>query len=269
VIVFDRVSVRYTAAPALAGVSERVPAGEWLGIIGPNGAGKTTLLRSAAGLVAHGGTIAIDGRPTGQLRRRALAQLVAYVPQLPELPPEMTASEYVLLGRTPHIGYLRMETRADREICAGLLDRMTLAPMAGRPLGTLSGGELQRVVLARALAQQAPVLLLDEPTSALDLGRRVAALELVDELRRERALTVLSVVHDLTLAGQFADRLLLLDGGRVAAAGPPASVLREEVLAGHFGPGLHVLRTAGGELVVTARRKWPASPVVRPPAPGR
>ena len=174
----------------------------------------------------------------------------------------------MLLGRTPHIGYLRMETRADREICAGLLDRMTLAPMAGRPLGTLSGGELQRVVLARALAQQAPVLLLDEPTSALDLGRRVDALELVDELRRERALTVLSAVHDLTLAGQFADRLLLLDGGRVAAAGPPASVLREEVLAGDFGPGLHVLRTAGGELVVTARRTGPR-PGVRPSAPGR
>jgi len=253
-IVFDRVSVRYTAAPALAGVSERVPAGQWLGIIGPNGAGKTTLLRTAAGLVAHEGTVAIGGRPTGQLRRRALAQLVAYVPQLPELPPEMTVSEYVLLGRTPHIGYLRMETPADREICAGLLARMTLAPMAARPLGTLSGGELQRVVLARALAQQAPVLLLDEPTSALDLGRRVAALELVDELRREHALTVLSVVHDLTLAGQFADRLLLLDGGRVAAAGTPPSVLREDVLAGHFGPGLHVLRTADGELVVTARR---------------
>jgi iron complex transport system ATP-binding protein len=271
VIVFDRVSVRYTAAPALAEISERVQAGEWLGIIGPNGAGKTTLLRSAAGLVAHQGTIAIGGKPTAQLRRRTRAQLVAYVPQLPELPPEMSVFEYVLFGRTPHIGYLRMETRADREICAGLLDRMTLSPMAGRRLGTLSGGELQRVVLARALAQQAPVLLLDEPTSALDLGRRVAALELVDELRREHSLTVLSVVHDLTLAGQFADRLLLLDGGRVAAAGTPASVLREEVLAGHFGPGLHVLRTAGGDLVVTARRTGggPASPAVRPPDPGR
>jgi ABC-type cobalamin/Fe3+-siderophores transport system ATPase subunit len=125
--------------------------------------------------------------------------------------------------------------------------------MAGRTLATLSGGELQRVVLARALAQEAPVLLLDEPTSALDLGRRVDALELIDELRRERSLTVLSAVHDLTLAGQFADRLMLLDQGQVAAAGPPASVLRDDVLVPRFGPGIHVL-TAGDTLVVMSRR---------------
>ncbi|HEY2128953.1 MAG TPA: ABC transporter ATP-binding protein [Streptosporangiaceae bacterium] len=253
-IVFDGVTVRYGAAVALAGISERVASGEWLGVIGPNGAGKTTLLRAAAHLVRYEGSIDIAGRPASGLRRRALARLVAYVPQLPELPAEMSVADYVLLGRTPHIGYLRMETPADRKICVGLLDRMGLAPMAARRLGTLSGGELQRVVLARALAQQAPVLLLDEPTSALDLGRRVAALELVDELRREQTLTVLSVVHDLTLAGQFADRLLLLDGGRAAAAGDPASVLRDDVLTGPFGTGLHVLTTPDGERVVTSRR---------------
>ena len=253
-IVFDGVTVRYGAAVALTGISERVASGEWLGIIGPNGAGKTTLLRAAAHLVRYEGSVHIAGQPASGLRRRALARLVAYVPQLPELPPEMSVADYVLLGRTPHIGYLRMETPADREICARLLDRMGLAPMAARLLGTLSGGELQRVVLARALAQQAPVLLLDEPTSALDLGRRVAALELVDELRREQTLTVLSVVHDLTLAGQFADRLMLLDSGRAAAAGAPASVLRDEVLTGPFGAGLHVLTTPDGERVVTSRR---------------
>ena len=253
-IVFDQVTVRYGDAVALTGISEKVESGAWLGVIGPNGAGKTTLLRAAAHLVRYEGAIEIAGQPASGLRRRALAQLVAYVPQLPELPPEMSVADYVLLGRTPHIGYLRMETPADRDICAGLLDRMGLSPMAARPLGTLSGGELQRVVLARALAQQAPVLLLDEQTSALDLGRRVAALELVDELRREQTLTVLSVVHDLTLAGQFADRLLLLDGGRAAAAGDPASVLRDEVLTGPFGAGLHVLTTPDGERVVTSRR---------------
>jgi len=193
------------------------------------------------------------GQPVSGLRRRRLARLVAYVPQLPGLPPEMTVGDYVLLGRTPHIGYLRMETAADRQICAGLLDRLELSPMAGRILATLSGGELQRVVLARALAQEAPVLLLDEPTSALDLGRRVDALELIDELRRERSLTVLSAVHDLTLAGQFADRLLLLDQGRVAATGPPADVLRDDVLTPRFGPGIHVM-TTDGTLVVVSRR---------------
>ncbi|HUY47050.1 MAG TPA: ABC transporter ATP-binding protein [Streptosporangiaceae bacterium] len=265
-IVFDRVGVRYGTATAVAEVSDKVRPGEWLAIIGPNGAGKTTLLRAAARLVGHDGTIAIDGESTSGMRRRRLARLVAYVPQLPELPPDMTALDYVLLGRTPHIGYLRMETRADLEICAGLLARLALTPMASRSLGTLSGGELQRVVLARALAQQAPVLLLDEPTSALDAGRRVEALELVDELRRERSLTVLSVVHDLTLAGQFADRLLLLDAGRVAATGDPASVLRDDVLARHFGAGLHVLTTDDGELVVTSRRTGGG---IKPPAHGR
>ena len=278
-ISFDRVGVRYGTAQALAEVSEQVPAGQWLGIIGRNGTGKSTLLRAAARLVGHEGTITIGGQPTAGMGRRALARLVAYVPQLPELPPDMTILDYVLLGRTPHIGYLRTETHADREICAGLLDRMDLAPMAGRTLGTLSGGELQRAVLARALAQDAPVLLLDEPTSALDLGRRVAALELVDELRRERSLTVLSVVHDLTLAGQFADRLLLLDAGRVAVTGDPASVLRDDVLARHFGASLHVLTTPAGERVVvssrTAARPAQTHPEalrpreVRPPGSGR
>ena len=133
----------------------------------------------------------------------------------------MTAGDYVLLGRTPHIGYLRMETAADQRMCDELLDRLGLAAMSQRALSTLSGGESQRLVLARALAQQAPVLLLDEPTSALDLGRRVDALELIDRARRERSLTVVSAVHDLTLAGQFADRLLLLAGGQVAGAGRP------------------------------------------------
>jgi iron complex transport system ATP-binding protein len=268
-ITLDRVGVRYGTACALAGVSEQVPAGQWLGIIGPNGAGKTTLLRSIACLVPHAGTITIDGQPTSGLRRRRLARLVAYVPQLPELPPEMTVGDYVLLGRTPHIGYLRMETAADRRICTGLIDRLGLSPMAGRILETLSGGELQRVVLARALAQQAPVLLLDEPTSALDLGRRVDALELVDELRRERSLTVLSAVHDLTLAGQFADRLLLLAGGQVAAAGTTRTVLRADVLGPVFGPGVKVLADAGGDPVVISHRRGPATappgPAVPPP----
>jgi iron complex transport system ATP-binding protein len=270
-ITLDGVGVRYGTACALAGVSEQVPAGQWLGVIGPNGAGKTTLLRSIACLLPHAGTITIGGQPTSGLRRRRLARLVAYVPQLPELPPEMTVGDYVLLGRTPHIGYLRMETAADRQICAGLLDRLGLSPMAGRTLDTLSGGEMQRIVLARALAQQAPVLLLDEPTSALDLGRRVDALELIDELRRERSLTVLSAVHDLTLAGQFADRLLLLAGGQVAAAGTARTVLRTDVLGPVFGPGVEVLADSGGAPVVISQRRGPVaappSPAVTPPSP--
>jgi iron complex transport system ATP-binding protein len=254
VISLDAVRVSYGQVTALDGVTEEVADGEWLGLIGPNGAGKTTLLRAVARLASYRGHITISGQQVTRMPRRRLARLIAYVPQQPQLPPDMSVGDYVLLGRTPHIGYLRIETDSDRTVCAALLDRMALSQMAGRVLHTLSGGELQRLVLARALAQEAPILLLDEPTSALDLGRRVDALELIDELRRERSLTVLSAVHDLTLAGQFADRLLLLDGGRVAAAGPPASVLREEVLSRHFGPGVQVLTTGTGDLAVISRR---------------
>jgi iron complex transport system ATP-binding protein len=133
------------------------------------------------------------------------------------------------------------------------MERLGLAALADRPLSTLSGGERQRLVLARSLAQEAPVLVLDEPTSALDLGRRVEAMELVDQVRRERKLTVLAAMHDLTLAGQFADRLALLASGRTVATGPPAQVLREELLAPLFGAAVGVVDD-GGVLLVVSRR---------------
>jgi iron complex transport system ATP-binding protein len=254
VISFDQLTVRYGATVALDGITGRVGDGEWLGLIGPNGAGKTTLLGAISRLLRYDGVLTISGRPAAVLGRRQLARLIAYVPQRPVLPPDMTVSEYVLLGRTAHIGYLRTETAADRRVCAAAIERLDLGVMSGRVLRAMSGGELQRVVLARALAQEAPVLLLDEPTSALDLGRRMDALELIDEVRRERSLTVLSAIHDLTLAGQFADRLLLLSGGQVAATGEPAEVLTGAVLADHFGPGVQVLTTGSGDLAVIARR---------------
>ena len=253
-ISFENLTVRYGDTVALDGISGRTGDGEWLAVIGPNGAGKSSLLNAIARLLPFAGSITVCGRPAAALSRRRLARLIAYVPQRPLLPPDMTVSEYVLLGRTAHIGYLRVETAADRRVCGDIIGRLDLASMAGRVLRAMSGGELQRLVLARALAQEAPVLLLDEPTSALDLGRRVDALELIDELRRERSLTVLSAIHDLTLAGQFADRLMLLAGGRVAATGAPASVLREELLAQHFGAGVQVLTGEDGELAVISRR---------------
>jgi iron complex transport system ATP-binding protein len=254
VISLDAVTVRYGKNVALSGVTEHVSDGEWVGLIGPNGAGKTTLLRALVQLVPHEGRTVVGEVCTDELSRRQLARLIAYVPQSPELPPEITVSDYVLLGRSPHIGYFGVEKADDHAICASLLERLDLAHMAARQLGTLSGGELQRLVLARALAQEAPVLLLDEPTSALDLGRRVDALEIIDTLRVDHGLTVLSAMHDLTLAGQFADRLLLLDGGKVVSSGTPAEVLDEAILTTHFGLHVQVLRTPDGELVVAPRR---------------
>ena len=247
------VTVRYDGSAAVNDVSLEVHSGEWLAIVGPNGEGKASILGCLAHLVRHEGHIAIGGRPVGAMSRRELARAVAYVPQRPTFPTDMSVADYVLLGRTPHIGYLRSESAADRRICADLLNRLRLAELAERRVATLSGGELQRLVLARALAQQAPILLLDEPTSALDLGRRVDALEIVDELRRERDLTVVSAIHDLTLAGQFADVLALMDAGRVVAIGAPKEVLREELLAPLFGVGVEVI-DHDGDLVVVSRR---------------
>jgi iron complex transport system ATP-binding protein len=254
VITFEDVTVRYGDALALSGVGGQVQDGEWVGLIGPNGAGKTTLLRAIVQLVPHQGRTLVENVPTDRMSRRDLARMVAYVPQKPELPAEMTVADYILLGRSPHIGYFGFEKAKDHLVCANLLDRLDLTHMAARTLDTLSGGELQRLVLGRALAQEAPILLLDEPTSALDLGRRVDALEIVDALRREHGLTVLSAMHDLTLAGQFSDRLILLAQGKVAATGTPAEILDEAVLTQHFGHQVQVVRSPEGELIVAPRR---------------
>jgi iron complex transport system ATP-binding protein len=253
------VSVRFGARPAVDAVTASVGRGEWVGLIGANGAGKTTLLRAVAGLVDHEGEVRIGGKLTVAMTRRERGRSLAYVPQSPELPVDMSVFDYALLGRTPHIGYLAVESGEDVTHCTRLLERIGLAELASRRLSTLSGGERQRVVLARALAQEAPVLLMDEPTSALDLAHRVEALEIVDELRREWGLTVVSALHDLTLAGQFADRLLLLAGGSVAALGTAAEVLDEVVLEHAFGCAVRIIRTDDGELVIAPRRTSPRS----------
>ncbi len=221
VVELGAVTVRFGGRTAIDAVTASVGRGEWVGLIGANGAGKTTLLRAVAGLVEHEGAVH-SRRQTGRRHGDGESGPGRWPTSRsqPELPSDMTVSDYTLLGRTPHIGYLAVESGEDHAHCADLLERLGLAEHGPPHLSTLSGGELQRLVLARALAQEAPVLLLDEPTSALDLARRVDALEIVDELRREWGLTVLSAMHDLTLAGQFADRLILL-AGRFGGGGGP------------------------------------------------
>jgi iron complex transport system ATP-binding protein len=253
VIALERVSVRYDREDVVREVSTEVERGAWVGLIGANGAGKTTLLRAVAGLVPFRGTVTLDGRPLAGASRREVALRLALVPQTPRTPGELTVAEYVLLGRTPHIAYFATESRADRAAARAALARLDLDAFAERRLGELSGGERQRVVLARALAQEAPILLLDEPTSALDLGHQQQALELVDRLRREDGLTVVAAMHDLTLASQFADRLLLLDRGRVEADGAPREVLSEERIERHFGASVRVLDGEDGLYVLPRR----------------
>lgn len=235
-------------------VSLSVPAGTWLTLVGPNGAGKSTLLRAVSGAVGHSGTIAFDGVEVARLRSRERARLVAVVPQDPARPEGMTVLDYVLLGRTPYISYLGTESAEDLAVAGELLDTLELRSLSHRLVTELSGGEFQRSVLARALAQQAPVLLLDEPTSSLDLGHAQQVLELVDELRASRGLTVVSALHDLTTAGQFADHLVLLVDGRVVAQGSAQEVLTEELISAHYGARVRVLTDPLGGVVVVPLR---------------
>jgi cobalamin transport system ATP-binding protein len=251
-IELDGVSVQLGSTRALDGVDFTVGRGEWVALIGPNGAGKTTALRALCGLAPYRGSIVFDGEEVRSVGRRRLARRIALVPQLPERPPELTVAEYVLLGRTPHLGYLAAERPGDRAAAARALQRLELTAFADRLLGSLSGGELQRAVLARALAQEADVLLLDEPTSALDLGRQQQALELVHGLR-DGGLTIVATLHDLTLAGQYADRLVLLDGGRVVADGPAADVLSPENVRVYYGARVRIVEDDGHVFVLPVR----------------
>jgi iron complex transport system ATP-binding protein len=253
VIELRDVTVRFGAVDAVRNVSLTVQSGEWLALIGPNGAGKTSALRAMCRLVDFHGEIALDGQSVRRLSRRELARVIAFVPQTPVTPHELTVAEYVLLGRTPYLAYLGDETRTDRLAAQRALDRLELLSFADRPLGSLSGGELQRAVLASALAQEAPILMLDEPTTALDLGRQQQALELIDSLRGD-GLTVVSTLHDLTLAGQYADRLVLLDRGAVVAQGLPEEVLSVENLASYYDASVRVVREEGRVFVLPLRR---------------
>ncbi|PSK64722.1 Fe(3+) dicitrate transport ATP-binding protein FecE [Micromonospora sp. MH33] len=245
--------VELGGTPILAGVDLAVAVGEWVTVIGPNGAGKSTLLRAVGGLLPAPGAVSLFGTPINSLRRRDRARVVATVAQSPVVPAGMSVFDYVLLGRTPYIPALGRESAADLAAVHEVLDRLDLGGFGRRELATLSGGERQRVFLARALAQGATLLLLDEPTSALDIGHQQEVLELVDQLRRQHELTVLATMHDLSIAGEYADRLVLLAEGRVAAAGPPQEVLTEALLARHYRANVRVIPGDHGPLVVPVR----------------
>lgn len=260
----EGLSVTLDGQRIVESVSLDVPSGQWYTIIGPNGAGKSTVLRAIAGLLRHSGTVEVDGKPVRGLKSRDRARLLAYLPQVPVLPSGMTVADYVLLGRTPHLAYLAREGKRDIAIVSGVLDRLALTPFAGRELSSLSGGERQRAMLARALAQQAAILLLDEPTTALDIGHQQQVLELIDRLRIDDELTVISTLHDLTLAGQYADELVLLVGGRAVATGKPSEVLTEANISTHYDATVTVTADADGRPVVHTARprralpaKWP------------
>ena len=234
----------------LAGVDLEVNAGEVVGLLGRNGAGKTTLLRVACGLLQpDAGSVSIEGRAARTFSRRERARAVALVPQESAFAFPFSVAEVVLMGRAPHLGWLGFEGARDLEAARAAMQRLGIADAADRSILELSGGERQLAVVARALAQEPRLLLLDEPTAFLDLRHRIEVLTRVREFAAAGG-GALVVSHDLGVAARFCDRLVLLGGGRVLAAGTPAEVLVPERLREAFGIEAAILRDPGGQPVV-------------------
>ena len=228
----DDVSVSYGSRAVLQGVTFGVQSGEVVALVGPNGAGKSTLIRAVSGVVPmRGGEVSINGTLLSGLSTGERARCLAVVPQARSLPPAFSVYEAVLLGRTPHLGWLGRTSRQDHEHVKEALGQTEMLPLAERYIGELSGGEQQRALLARALAQDTPVLLLDEPTTHLDLHHREGLIRLIRELAVRKHLAILMVLHDLNLAGLYADRVALLVEGRLQAIGSAADVLTEARLS--------------------------------------
>ncbi len=229
------VVVRYgLGRPALDGVTSTVRGGELLAIVGPNGSGKTTLVRVISGLLRpERGEVAVDGRPLARWKRPELAGVLAVVPQGEAVTFPLRVDETVMLGRYARLGPLAAPGPGDRAAVAEALARCDVSRLADRTIDTLSGGEWQRVRLARALAQQPRVLVLDEPTTSLDVRHEMELFELVRRLV-DGGLAGLVITHHINLAARYADRMLLLSAGRVAGEGPPATVLREDTLRAVF-----------------------------------
>ena len=244
----------YGDTDILSDVGFSVKSGDFLGIIGPNGSGKSTLLNLLSGtLKPRSGEIQLNGHSLGSISRKEIARSVAVVPQETTATFGFTAAQVVLMGRSPHLGRLSLEGKGDVDIARDAMTATDTWPLRDRRLNEISGGEKQRVVIARALAQEARTLLLDEPTSALDIRHQVGIYNLLRRLHAQGGRTIVLVSHDLNLSARACTRLMLLDKGRIVCYGPPEAVLREDILSRVYGTELHVRKDhhTGAPTVIT------------------
>ncbi len=233
--------VAYDKQEVLHDLNLQLARGELLGLIGPNGSGKTSLIRALSGVIKPiAGEIYIEGKKLSAFSEGERARQLAVVPQSAQLPPAFTVFECVALGRTPHLAWLGRLGQSDLKHIQQAMQAAEISHLSNRRAGELSGGEQQRVILARALAQACPILLLDEPTAHLDLHHQVSLLGLVRHMAKDQKLAVLVAMHDLNLAALYADRLVLLVDGRIRASGTPAEVLTTDILQSAYQVPLHV-----------------------------
>jgi iron complex transport system ATP-binding protein len=232
----QNVSLGYGRQVVLKDITFDTNLGEMVGLIGPNGCGKSTIIRALSRIILpSAGKIFLDGKDIATIPRSALARLLGVVPQMPLLPSTFTAFEIVLMGRNPHLGLFQYERPTDISIAWQAMEKTRTDVLAGRRINELSGGEIQCVLVARVLAQETTVVLLDEPTANLDIGRQIEIFDLIKNLCLENNLAVLAAIHDLNLAAQYCDRLLLINNGGIFAEGVPSEVINPTNISEVYG----------------------------------
>ncbi len=247
----DRLTLNYGRNTVVRDISFALEPGCMLGMVGPNGCGKSTVIKAISRVKPpDSGSIVFNGRDVSKISHMDLARLVGVVPQIPLLPSTFTAFEVVLMGRNPHLGLFQTEGPNDMEIARVAMESTRTSHLASRRIGELSGGEIQSVVIARVLAQRTEAILLDEPTSNLDVGRQIEVLDLVKDLCRKQGLTVGVALHDLNLAVQYCDKLILLHDGSIRAEGTPAQVVTQANVSAVYGAGSHVYNIDGAPAIL-------------------
>ncbi len=239
----ENLSVFYGDREVLKNIGLEVKSGEVVALIGPNGAGKSTLIRTVSGVIPiRGGQVRVDGTDLTTLAPIQRARHISVVPQAVSLPPAFTVWETVLLGRTPYLNFLGQTSSKDEDLTRQCLEQVDMLHLAESRMNEISGGEQQRVLLARALAQDTPILLMDEPTAHLDLRHQLDLLKLITKQAREKNLTVLVALHDLNLASLFADRIAIIEEGHLCMAGSPKETLTTEILRSVYKVPVHIVQ---------------------------
>ena len=237
----QNVTLAYGPKVVVKDINFQMMPGEMVGLVGPNGCGKSTIIKALSRVIApYSGRILVNGKDISRISRKDLACMLGVVPQMSLLPSVFTAFEIVLMGRNPHLGLFQYEGPRDMDIAWQAMERASTQHLAHRRINELSGGEIQGVVIARVLAQETEAILLDEPTSNLDIGRQIEILDLIKSLCRENNMTVVAALHDLNLASQYCDQLILINNERIHAEGTPAMVINPENIEEVYGSGSYV-----------------------------